>query len=109
MWVYTLSQRRLYHLLYQSQERQVWVDRLQDNDDLIVMCDSGFGHLLARQLDLRGLRVLAACLTEKGAQQLRDQTSDRLEGTWLAQWVEHATPDAGGAVSLSPTLGVELT
>ncbi|XP_027449882.1 retinol dehydrogenase 16-like [Zalophus californianus] len=64
-----------------------------------MMCDSGLGNLLARQLDLRGLRVLAACLTEEGAQQLRGQTSDRLEMVILdvtktesisvaAQWVK---------------------
>uniref|UniRef100_A0A8D0NTL9 Uncharacterized protein n=1 Tax=Sus scrofa TaxID=9823 RepID=A0A8D0NTL9_PIG len=49
----------------------------------ITGCDLGFGNLLARQLDLRGLKVLAACLTEQGAQQLRKQTSDRLETVLL--------------------------
>ncbi|XP_032276967.1 retinol dehydrogenase 16-like [Phoca vitulina] len=52
---------------------------LRDKYIFITGCDSGFGNLLARQLDLRGLRVLAACLMEEGAQQLRGQTSDRLE------------------------------
>nr|XP_045723451.1 retinol dehydrogenase 16-like [Mirounga angustirostris] len=52
---------------------------LRDKYIFITGCDSGFGNLLVRQLDLRGLRVLAACLTEEGAQQLRGQMSDRLE------------------------------
>ncbi|KFO24554.1 Retinol dehydrogenase 7 [Fukomys damarensis] len=59
-------------------ERQV-VSNPQDKYVLFTGCDSGFGNLLARQLDTRGLRVLAVCLTEKGAEQLRKQTSARLE------------------------------
>uniref|UniRef100_A0A8B9WK45 Short chain dehydrogenase/reductase family 9C member 7 n=1 Tax=Bos mutus grunniens TaxID=30521 RepID=A0A8B9WK45_BOSMU len=69
-------------------------------------CDSGFGNLLARQLDLRGLRVLAACLTEKGAEQLRNQTSDRLQTVILdvtktdsvaaaTEWVKERVGDRG--------------
>uniref|UniRef100_A0A8D1D9V0 Retinol dehydrogenase 16 n=1 Tax=Sus scrofa TaxID=9823 RepID=A0A8D1D9V0_PIG len=56
---------------------------LEDKYVFITGCDLGFGNLLARQLDLRGLKVLAACLTEQGAQQLRKQTSDRLETVLL--------------------------
>ncbi|NWS08271.1 RDH16 dehydrogenase, partial [Motacilla alba] len=50
---------------------------------LITGCDSGFGNLLARQLDARGLRVLAACLTDTGAKQLRAATSKRLQTVLL--------------------------
>nr|XP_055184347.1 retinol dehydrogenase 16-like [Nyctereutes procyonoides] len=93
----------LYYLLRWYRERQV-VSHLQDKYVFIMGCDSGFGNLLARQLDLRGLRVLAACLTEKGAQQLRSQTSDRLDTVILdvtktesilaaAQWVEERVGD----------------
>ncbi|KAG8129491.1 hypothetical protein E2320_016171 [Naja naja] len=46
-------------------------------------CDSGFGNQLARQLDARGLQVLAACLTPEGAEQLEKVTSDRLKTTLL--------------------------
>ena len=41
------------------QERQV-VSHLRDKFVFITGCDSGFGNQLARQLDLKGLRVLAA-------------------------------------------------
>uniref|UniRef100_A0A8C9AM61 Retinol dehydrogenase 16 n=1 Tax=Prolemur simus TaxID=1328070 RepID=A0A8C9AM61_PROSS len=59
---------------------RLWLtSHFPDKYVLITGCGSGFGNLLARQLDMRGLRVLAACLTEKGAEQLRAQTSDRLE------------------------------
>lgn len=46
---------------------------------LITGCDSGFGHLLARQLDGRGFQVVAACLTERGASDLAAATSPRLK------------------------------
>ncbi|KAM8857520.1 retinol dehydrogenase 7-like [Synchiropus picturatus] len=46
---------------------------------VITGCDSGFGNLLARQLDQKGFHVLAACLTEKGAADLSSLTSPRLK------------------------------
>ncbi|XP_058510063.1 retinol dehydrogenase 1 [Solea solea] len=45
----------------------------------ITGCDSGFGNLLARQLDAKGFRVIAACLTEKGAADLSAAASSRLK------------------------------
>ncbi|KAL1775251.1 17-beta-hydroxysteroid dehydrogenase type 6 [Sigmodon hispidus] len=78
MWVYLVALVGLYQLLHWYRERQV-VSRLHDKHVFITGCDSGFGNLLARQLDRRGMRVLAACLTENGAEELRRKTSDRLE------------------------------
>ncbi|RLV85347.1 hypothetical protein DV515_00016063 [Chloebia gouldiae] len=63
-------------------ERQA-VPRLSEKHVLITGCDSGFGNLLARRLDARGLRVLAACLTDAGAAQLRAATSNRLQTVLL--------------------------
>ncbi|KAM9342260.1 retinol dehydrogenase 1 [Pholidichthys leucotaenia] len=45
----------------------------------ITDCDSGFGNLLARQLDRKGFHVIAACLTEKGATDLAAAASSRLK------------------------------
>ncbi|XP_032730405.1 retinol dehydrogenase 16 [Lontra canadensis] len=105
MWLCLAALVGLYFLLRWYRERQV-VSHLQDKYVFITGCDSGFGNLLARQLDLRGLRVLAACLTEEGAQQLRGQTSDRLETVILdvtktesisaaTQWVRERVGDRG--------------
>uniref|UniRef100_A0A8D1SGY6 Retinol dehydrogenase 16 n=1 Tax=Sus scrofa TaxID=9823 RepID=A0A8D1SGY6_PIG len=105
MWVYLVVLVGLYYLLRWQRERQV-VSHLRDKYVFITGCDSGFGNLLARQLDLRGLRVLAACLTEQGAQQLRKQTSDRLETVLLdvtktesvaaaKEWVKERVGDRG--------------
>ncbi|XP_053184407.1 retinol dehydrogenase 1 [Scomber japonicus] len=45
----------------------------------ITGCDSGFGNLLARQLDQKGFQVIAACLTEEGAADLASRASPRLK------------------------------
>ena len=105
MWLYLAVLVGLYYLLRWYRERQM-VSHLGDKYVFITGCDSGFGNLLARQLDVRGLRVLAACLTEQGAQQLRKQTSDRLETVLLdvtktesiaaaTQWVKERVGDRG--------------
>ncbi|XP_019411879.1 PREDICTED: retinol dehydrogenase 16-like [Crocodylus porosus] len=78
MWLYLVALLALYLLRRWHRERQT-VGNLPDKHVFITGCDSGFGHLLAKQLDGRGLRVLAACLTEQGAERLREATSGRLQ------------------------------
>ncbi|KAM6472842.1 17-beta-hydroxysteroid dehydrogenase type 6-like isoform 2-T3 [Liasis olivaceus] len=82
MWLYLAALVGLYFLRRWYQERQT-VENLTEKYVFITGCDSGFGNQLARQLDARGLRVLAACLTQKGAEQLEKLTSDRLKTTLL--------------------------
>ena len=107
MWLYLAVLVGLYYLLRWYRERQV-VSHLRDKFVVITGCDSGFGNLLARQLDLRGLRLLAECLTEQGAEQLRNQTSDRLQTVILdviktesiaatTKWVKEDVGDRGMA------------
>ena len=107
MWLHLAVLGGLYYLLRWYRERQV-VSHLRDKLVFITGCDSGFGNLLARQLDLRGLRVLAACLTEQGAEQLRNQTSDRPQTVILdvtktesvaaaTEWVKERVGDRGMA------------
>ncbi|XP_006998261.3 retinol dehydrogenase 16-like [Peromyscus maniculatus bairdii] len=105
MWLYLVVLLGLWNLLRLFRERQV-VSHLQDKHVFITGCDSGFGNLLARQLDRRGMRVLAACLTESGAEELRSKTSDRLETVILdvtktesvvaaIQWVKERVGNRG--------------
>ncbi|CAO2581993.1 17-beta-hydroxysteroid dehydrogenase type 6 [Lemmus lemmus] len=105
MWFYLVTLVCLYYLLRWYHERQV-VSHLQDKHVFIMGCDLGFGNLLARQLNRRGMRVLAACLTEKGAEELRNKTSDRLETVILdvtktesivaaTQWVKERVGNRG--------------
>eukprot|EP01117_Protostelium_nocturnum_P007551 TRINITY_DN2701_c0_g1_i1.p1 TRINITY_DN2701_c0_g1~~TRINITY_DN2701_c0_g1_i1.p1 ORF type:complete len:352 (+),score=90.88 TRINITY_DN2701_c0_g1_i1:95-1057(+) len=42
---------------------------------LITGCDTGFGNMTTRKLDKMGYKVLSACLTDKGIQELRDECS----------------------------------
>ncbi|XP_004601681.2 retinol dehydrogenase 16-like [Sorex araneus] len=105
MWLYLGALVALYHLVRWYRERQV-VSQLRDKYVFITGCDSGFGNQLAKQLDLLGLRVLAACLTETGAESLKAKTSDRLDTVILdvtksesiaaaTQWVKECTGDRG--------------
>ncbi|XP_049640019.1 retinol dehydrogenase 7-like [Suncus etruscus] len=105
MWLYLVALVGMYHLVRWYQERQV-VDQLQDKYVFITGCDTGFGNLLAKQLDMKGFRVLAACLTENGAETLKAQTSERLDTVILdvtksesiaaaTQWVKEHTGDRG--------------
>ncbi|KAM3857137.1 retinol dehydrogenase 7-like [Diretmus argenteus] len=49
----------------------------------VTGCDTGFGNLLARHLDAQGFRVIAACFTEKGEEDLRKSCSNKLITTHL--------------------------
>ncbi|XP_010643091.1 retinol dehydrogenase 5 isoform X3 [Fukomys damarensis] len=85
----------------------------------VTGCDSGFGRLLALQLDQRGFRVLASCLTPSGAKELQQMASSRLHTTLLdvtdpqsvhqaAQWVETHVQGAGlfGLVNNAGVAGI---
>ncbi|XP_066468927.1 retinol dehydrogenase 7-like [Tiliqua scincoides] len=101
MWLYLAALLGLYFLRRWYRERQM-VENLTEKYVFITGCDSGFGNLLARQLDAQGLRVLAACLTQKGEEQLEKATSERLRTTILdvtcTESVEAATEWVKGCV-----------
>ncbi|XP_061470872.1 retinol dehydrogenase 7-like isoform X3 [Rhineura floridana] len=105
MWFYLAVLVGLYFLRRWYRERQI-VKNLTEKYVFITGCDSGFGNQLARQLDAQGLRVLAACLTQKGAEQLQKATSERLKTTILdvtstesvvaaTEWVKGCLGDKG--------------
>ncbi|XP_065275427.1 17-beta-hydroxysteroid dehydrogenase type 6-like isoform X1 [Emys orbicularis] len=105
MWLYLAALLGLYFLHRWYRERQT-VENLREKYVLITGCDSGFGNLLAKQLDVQGLRVLAACLTQQGAEQLRKATSQRLQTVILdvtrtdsiaaaTAWVKEQVGDKG--------------
>ncbi|XP_040549985.1 retinol dehydrogenase 7-like [Gallus gallus] len=105
MWLWLLALLGLWLLRRWHRERQT-VPGLEEKFVLITGCDSGFGDLLARQLDARGLRVLAGCLTESGAARLRETASSRLQTVLLdvtssssiaaaAAWVQERVGERG--------------
>ncbi|KAJ7317797.1 hypothetical protein JRQ81_003959 [Phrynocephalus forsythii] len=105
MWLYLAALLGLHFLRRWYRERQT-VENLTEKYVFITGCDSGFGNQLARQLDTRGMRVLAACLTQKGAEELEKVTSGRLKTTILdvtstesvaaaTEWVKGCVGDKG--------------
>ncbi|XP_072263987.1 retinol dehydrogenase 16-like [Pyxicephalus adspersus] len=105
MWLLLLVLLGLVYL-YRWKQKRLILPNLTSKYVLITGCDSGFGNLAARQLDKRGLNVLAACLTEKGAEDLKKETSSRLQTVILdvtdsqsvsltAKWVAEIVGDKG--------------
>ena len=64
----------IYHRL-----SKIDIKNLSQRCVFITGCDTGFGNLLARTLDAKGVLVIAGCLTEEGASDLKVQTSSRLK------------------------------
>ncbi|XP_056418451.1 retinol dehydrogenase 7-like isoform X2 [Hyla sarda] len=92
--------------LYRRYRHGLILENLTDKYVFITGCDTGFGNLLAKQLDKRGMRVLAACLTDHGAEELKKETSTRLQTILLdvtnsqsvsaaAEWVNSIVLDTG--------------
>ncbi|XP_063300830.1 retinol dehydrogenase 7-like [Pelobates fuscus] len=122
MWLPLLVVVLLLILLFRWHRQSQILQNLTDKYVLITGCDSGFGNLLAKQLDKRGMIVLAACLTEKGAEDLKEEASRRLQTVILdvtdsqsvssaAKWAASIVGDkglwglvnnAGFAYSISP-------
>ncbi|XP_073525147.1 retinol dehydrogenase 7-like [Phyllobates terribilis] len=78
MWFLALALLGL-GLLYRWYRQRQILENLSDKYVFITGCDTGFGNLLAKQLDKRGMKVLAACLTEKAAENLKNETSSRVQ------------------------------
>ncbi|KAM9766572.1 retinol dehydrogenase 7-like isoform 2-T2 [Menidia menidia] len=77
MFIYLLGSVVLYYLFRWVRERPRVSDKGKKHV-YITGCDSGFGNLLARHLDQQGFRVIAACFTEKGEEDLRKSCSSSL-------------------------------
>ncbi|XP_067386002.1 retinol dehydrogenase 5 [Emydura macquarii macquarii] len=82
MWFYVGLLSLLWALGWFLRDRQT-LPSFRDKHVFITGCDSGFGHLLAKRLDKKGFRVLAGCLTQKGADNLQRGSSPSLRATLL--------------------------
>ncbi|NWZ59089.1 RDH7 dehydrogenase, partial [Haliaeetus albicilla] len=82
MWLYLLLAALAWVLGWLVRDRRT-LPSVKDKHVFITGCDSGFGNLLARRLAHRGYRVLAACLTQKGADSLQRGCSGHLRTTLL--------------------------
>nr|XP_014433038.1 11-cis retinol dehydrogenase [Pelodiscus sinensis] len=84
MWVYMGLVALVWALGWYLRDRQTLAS-VHDKHVFITGCDSGFGHLLARRLDRKGFRVLAGCLTQKGADNLQRASSASPRATLLIE------------------------
>uniref|UniRef100_A0A674J734 Retinol dehydrogenase 5 n=1 Tax=Terrapene triunguis TaxID=2587831 RepID=A0A674J734_9SAUR len=82
MWLYVGLVALVWALGWYLRDRQTLAS-VQDKHVFITGCDSGFGHMLAKRLDRKGFRVLAGCLTQKGADNLQRTSSASLRATLL--------------------------
>lgn len=58
--------------------RQLPLPYYEGRHVVITGCDTGFGHMLAKELDARGLSVFAGCLTNNGEEELKKSCSRKL-------------------------------
>nr|XP_033795812.1 retinol dehydrogenase 5 [Geotrypetes seraphini] len=82
MWCYILAFIVIWALGWFFRDSQT-ITNLQDKHIFITGCDTGFGNMLAKRLDRKGFRVLAGCLTQKGADDLQKATSPSLKTSLL--------------------------
>lgn len=105
MWLYLLLVALAWALGWLVRDRRT-LPSVKDKHVFITGCDSGFGNLLARRLAHRGYRVLAACLTQKGADSLQRGCSGHLRTVLLdvtrsdsirraVEWVQAEVGDKG--------------
>uniref|UniRef100_A0A8C4H1D4 Retinol dehydrogenase 5 n=1 Tax=Dicentrarchus labrax TaxID=13489 RepID=A0A8C4H1D4_DICLA len=59
------------------------IENMNEKYVFVTGCDTGFGNLLCKKLDRKGFRVLAGCLTEKGADDLKRATGPYLKTVLL--------------------------
>lgn len=59
------------------------IEDIKEKYVFVTGCDSGFGNLLCKRLDRRGFRVIAGCLTDKGADDLKRATGPYLKTVLL--------------------------
>ncbi|XP_029640072.1 retinol dehydrogenase 7 [Octopus sinensis] len=67
------------YLLFQWFLRTLKVGDFNQKYVLVTGCDTGFGNMLAKQLDELGFNVFAACLTKEGVADLRGCCTQKLE------------------------------
>ncbi|NXH13251.1 RDH7 dehydrogenase, partial [Bucco capensis] len=105
MWLYLFLVALVWALGWLVRDQRS-LPSVKDKHVFITGCDSGFGNLLARRLARRGYRVLAACLTQKGADGLERSCSGHIRTTLLdvtspesirraAEWVRGEVGEKG--------------
>ncbi|OWF48181.1 short-chain dehydrogenase/reductase family 9C member 7-like [Mizuhopecten yessoensis] len=85
--------------VFNTYRRNLRIPEWNQHYVLVTGCDSGFGRLLAKQLDKAGVHVFAGCLNKKAELGLKQKCSKRLKpvsldvtsGKSIAEAVEYIT------------------
>lgn len=64
--------------LIENYLRSLYIDSSRRRWVLVTGCDTGFGHRLTLDLDKRGARVFAGCLTAEGEKRLKEKCSEHV-------------------------------
>ncbi|XP_029507272.2 retinol dehydrogenase 7-like isoform X2 [Oncorhynchus nerka] len=83
LWLYGISTFVVLWTLGWLYRDSLEVENVKEKYVFVTGCDSGFGNLLCKRLDRRGFRVIAGCLTEKGAEDLKRATGPYLKTVLL--------------------------
>ncbi|XP_042180774.1 retinol dehydrogenase 7-like isoform X2 [Oncorhynchus tshawytscha] len=83
LWLYGISTFVVLWTLGWLYRDSLEVENVKEKYVFVTGCDSGFGNLLCKRLDQRGFRVIAGCLTEKGADDLNMATGPYLKTVLL--------------------------
>ncbi|XP_060925125.1 retinol dehydrogenase 5 [Limanda limanda] len=82
-WLYVCTTFAVVWILVWLYRDNLEIEEITDKYVFVSGCDTGFGNLLCKNLDRKGFRVLAGCLTEKGADDLRRQAGPSLKTVLL--------------------------
>ncbi|MEQ2221571.1 hypothetical protein ILYODFUR_017243 [Ilyodon furcidens] len=82
-WYYITASFALLWILVWLYRDSLEIDNISNKYVFVTGCDTGFGNLLCKKLDRRGFRVLAGCLTEKGADDLKRAAGPHLKTVLL--------------------------
>ncbi|KAA0711985.1 Retinol dehydrogenase 7 [Triplophysa tibetana] len=105
-WIHGLGAFVLLWALVWFYRDNLEIDNVKEKYVFVTGCDTGFGNLVCKRLDKRGFRVLAGCLTEKGADDLKRATGPYLKTCILdvtstasiqkaAEWTKNEVGDKG--------------
>ncbi|RXM93955.1 Retinol dehydrogenase 7 [Acipenser ruthenus] len=83
MWLYVVVLLALLWVLGWLWRDSLLVGKISEKFVFVTGCDSGFGNLLCKRLDRQGFRVLAGCLTQKGADDLQRSSGPNLKTVLL--------------------------
>ncbi|XP_071120324.1 17-beta-hydroxysteroid dehydrogenase type 6-like [Mytilus edulis] len=83
MWFYVITSFIVLWFTWRWLRNRQKVGNYRHRYVVITGCDSGFGNLLAKRLDVLGFHVFAGCFSQQGIDMLNKETSDNVKAIQL--------------------------